>query len=174
MPKPTTITKDMILEAAFKIVREEGFSMLTARYIAQKIGCSTQPIYWTYKNMNDLKDEVCHKALKRLKDIMCGYTKTGNPFLNLGLGYVYMAHAESALFKAVYIDNVMNIRMTDIFPENQEIVEIMKSSEECRNMSDDDVKNTISKAWMLAHGIASLIATGMLVYDEEKIMQILG
>ncbi|GIM55546.1 hypothetical protein CAPN005_21930 [Capnocytophaga cynodegmi] len=66
MPKTTTITKEIIIETAFEMVRREGFSVLSARNIAKKIGCSTQPIYWTYKNMDDLKSEVCQKALTYL------------------------------------------------------------------------------------------------------------
>lgn len=173
MPKSTTITKEIILENAFEIVRKEGFAMLTARNIAKKIGCSTQPIYWAYKNMDDLKAEVCQKALLHLENTMSQYQKTGNPFLDMGLGYVRMAHTEPALFKAFYIDNVMNIKSKDIFPDSQKIVEIMKNTDDYKKMSDEGVKNIIAKSWMLAHGIASLVATGLFVYDEEKVKQIL-
>ncbi|MDO4702470.1 TetR/AcrR family transcriptional regulator [Tannerella sp.] len=173
MPKSTIITQEVIIETAFEMVRKEGFAVLSARNIAKQIGCSTQPIYWTYKNMDDLKAEVCQKALSYLQNVMLGYSKTGNPFWDLGLGYVRMAHTEPALFKAVYIDNVMNVKLTDIFPENQEIVELMKSSEEYRQLSEEEAKNSIAKSWMLVHGIASLVATGMFAYDEEKILEIL-
>ena len=84
-----------------------------------------------------------------------------------------MAHAEPALFKAFYMDNVTNVKLTDIFPESERVVEIMKNSEECRSLSDEELKNSIAKGWMLAHGIASLVAVGMLVYDEDKILEIL-
>ncbi len=163
----------MIIETAFEMVRKEGFGVLSARNIAKQIGCSTQPIYWTYKNMDELKAEICQKALQLLKNTIYEYKKTGNPFLDLGLGYVRMAHAEPALFKAFYMDNIMQVEMTDIFVEHQEVVEIMKNSEEYQKMSDKGINNFVAKAWMLAHGIASLVATGMFVYDEEKILEIL-
>ena len=150
MPKSMTITKEIIIKTAFEMVRKEGFAVLSARNIAKKIGCSTQPIYWSYKNMDDLKAEVCQKALSHLKNTMCQYKKTGNPFLDLGLGYVHMAHIEPALFKAVYIDNIMKVKMID-----------------------KGIKNIFSRSWMLAHGIASLVAVGMFVYDEEKILEII-
>ncbi|MDO4783227.1 MAG: TetR-like C-terminal domain-containing protein [Capnocytophaga felis] len=173
MPKSTTITKEMIVETAFEMVRKEGFMVLSARNIAKQIGCSTQPIYCCYKTMDELKAEVCQKVLAHLKNRMCSYQKTGNVFLDLGLGYVRMAHTEPALFKAIYIDNITNVKLVDIFPENQEIVELIKSSEEYRQLSEEEAKNGIAKAWMLVHGIASLVAVGMFVYDEEKILEIL-
>jgi len=171
MPRSTIISQEVIIETAFEMVRQEGFSVLSARNIAKKIGCSTQPIYWCYKNMNDLKAEICKKALPYLQNVMLGYSKTGDPFMDLGLGYVRMAYTEPALFKAFYMDNIMNVKLTDIFPESERVVEIMRKSEECRNLSDEELKNSIAKGWMLAHGIASLVAVGMLVYDEDKILE---
>ena len=123
--------------------------------------------------MEDLKAEICKKALAFLQNVMLSYSKTGNTLLDLGLGYVQMAYTESALFKAFYMDNVTNVKLTDIFPESEWVVEIMKNSEECQNISDEELKNDIAKGWMLAHGIASLVAVGMLVYDEDKILEIL-
>ena len=123
--------------------------------------------------MDDLKAEICKKALAFLQNVMLSYSKTGNTLLDLGLGYVQMAYTESALFKAFYMDNVTNVKLTDIFPESERLVEIMKNSEECQNISDEELKNDIAKGWMLAHGIASLVAVGMLVYDEDKILEIL-
>ena len=76
MPKSTIISQDVIIETAFEMVRQEGFSILSTRNIAKKIGCSTQPIYWCYKNMNDLKAEICKKALPYLQNVMLGYSKT--------------------------------------------------------------------------------------------------
>ena len=85
---------------------------------------------------------------------MCSYRKTGNVFLDLGLGYVRMAHTEPALFKAIHIDNITNVKLADIFPENQEIVELMKSSEEYRQLSEEEAKNSIAKAWGTRHRLA--------------------
>lgn len=174
MPKSMTITKEIIIKTAFEMVRKEGFAVLSARNIAKQIGCSTQPIYWLYKNMNDLKDEVCQKALLHLKNEMCQYKKTNDAFLNLGLGYIRIAHTEPALFKAFYMDNIMQIQMTDIIPENKEVIELMKNTEDFKKMSDEEIKNIFFRSWMLVHGIASLVAVGMFVYNEEKILDILN
>lgn len=174
MPKSMTITKEIIIKTAFEMVRKEGFAVLSARNIAKKIGCSTQPIYWSYKNMDDLKAEVCQKALSHLKNEMCQYKKTNDDFLDLGLGYIRIAHTEPTLFKAFYMDNIMKIQMTDIIPENKEVIELMKNTEDFKKMSDEEIKNIFFRSWMLVHGIASLVAVGMFVYDEEKILDILN
>jgi len=45
MPRSTIIAQEVIIEAAFELVRKEGFEVLSTRNIAKQIGCSTQPIY---------------------------------------------------------------------------------------------------------------------------------
>ena len=39
------ITKEMILEATFRLTREHGFEQVNARSLAAELGCSTQPIF---------------------------------------------------------------------------------------------------------------------------------
>ena len=73
----------------------------------------------------------------------------------------------------MYGQRTLNTKLTHVFPESNQVVEIMKNSEEYRQLSEQEVKNNIAKAWMLAHGIASLVAVEMLVYDEDKILEIL-
>lgn len=58
MPAKQVITREQILEGASKIVTEKGIQQITARNIASKLNCSTQPIYWYFKNKEDLLHDV--------------------------------------------------------------------------------------------------------------------
>jgi len=172
MPKTTTITKEMIINSTFEIVREEGFYNISARKIAKKIGCSTQPIYWVYNSMDDLIRDVVNKVVSYLSEILKNYQKSGKPFLDYGLGYVYIAHTEPVFFKAIYVDNILSLKMTDIVPK-KEMLDLMKQDSCCDNLPDDKLLEIATNAWFLAHGIASLIASEMLVYNEEKVEKML-
>ena len=44
MPKQR-ITKEMVVDAAFEIARNDGMEQVMVKNIAEKIGCSVQPIY---------------------------------------------------------------------------------------------------------------------------------
>ena len=172
MPKTTTITKEVIINSAFELIREKGFSALSARNLTKKIGCSTQPIYWVYKNMDDLKLDVISKMVSSLNEMLKSYKKSGKPFLDYGLGYIYIAHAEPVFFKAICVDNILDIKMTDIIPK-KEMLDIIKQDECSTNISDKKLLEIATNAWFLAHGIASLVASGMIVYDENKAEKIL-
>ena len=58
MPPKARITQDMILDAAFELVRAEGQEALNVRTLARRLGCSTQPILYNYPTMDALKDAV--------------------------------------------------------------------------------------------------------------------
>ena len=169
MPKTSTVTKEMIIDAAFKVVKAEGFSALSARNVAKKMGCSTQPIYWLYENMEVLKQDVISHMTNFLNNQINSYTKTGKPFLDVGLGYINVAFTEPILFKSIYVDNILNIKLTDILP-NAAVIEV--TSKEL-GISENRLQELASKSWIFAHGLASLVATEMIEYDEKKIEQLL-
>ena len=58
MPPRTKITKDMIINAAFEIIRDDGADMINARKIAEKLKCSTQPVLYQFKSMEKIKNAV--------------------------------------------------------------------------------------------------------------------
>ena len=58
MARKETITKQDIMNAAFEILQEEGIEQVTARKLAAKANCSTQPIFRVYKNMDELIGEL--------------------------------------------------------------------------------------------------------------------
>ena len=45
MPRKESITIEQILDTAFAMTREEGYASVTARKVAARAGCSTQPIF---------------------------------------------------------------------------------------------------------------------------------
>lgn len=106
MPPKAEITKDKILDRAFEVVREEGIDALTARRIAEKLKCSTQPIYSVYGNMEEVKEEVYHRAVDFALSIMRQYEDAQNePCMNLALGSLVFAKNEKQLFRTVFLSD---------------------------------------------------------------------
>lgn len=58
MPPKQTITKERILESAYEIVIERGLQQITARNVAEKLKCSTQPIYWYFKDKQEFLHDI--------------------------------------------------------------------------------------------------------------------
>ena len=54
----------MILEVAFKLARENGYEQVVVKNIAAEMGCSVQPIYSYFSNMDALKQAVVGAAMQ--------------------------------------------------------------------------------------------------------------
>lgn len=63
MPKQR-ITKEMILDVAFRLARESGYEQVLLKNVAVEIGCSVQPIYSYFSNMEALKEAVVGEAMR--------------------------------------------------------------------------------------------------------------
>ena len=63
MPPKAKISKEMILNTVLDITRESGFETVNARSIANKLQCSTRPIFTCYENMEELKKNFLHSHM---------------------------------------------------------------------------------------------------------------
>ena len=92
MARKESITIDRILSVAFEMTRELGADSITARHVAEKAGCSTQPIFRVYKNMSELQTAVYDKAVQFFRDYYAAFDRVGKvPFTNLGMAYIAFA-----------------------------------------------------------------------------------
>ena len=51
MPVSRKINKDDIIRVCLDIVRKDGINGINARRVAKELKCSTQPIFYLYKNI---------------------------------------------------------------------------------------------------------------------------
>ena len=89
MARKESITRDDLLTAAFTLLQEEGIGQVTARKLAAKAGCSTQPIFRIYKNMEELMEELFIKACDFFQEYYERIPRqTVTPFVHLGNVYI--------------------------------------------------------------------------------------
>ena len=62
MPAIAKVTKEMIVDAAFEIAKEMGAENITARTVSQKLGCSTKPVLYHFKTIEDVRIAAHKKA----------------------------------------------------------------------------------------------------------------
>ncbi len=80
MPAVRKVSKEQIIDAAVEVLRDDGFPAINARSVAKKLGCSTQPIYFSFKNMDELKAALTQRAIElhtqRVRDSLCAHEET--------------------------------------------------------------------------------------------------
>lgn len=98
MPKQR-ITKEMVVNAAFEIARSDGMEQVMVKNIAEKIGCSVQPIYSYCKNMEGLRQDVTLKVCSFIGEYVQTHIDKDDIFETTGRAYIQFAKEEPHLFK---------------------------------------------------------------------------
>jgi Transcriptional regulator len=165
MPKHATITKKMIDEAAFNVVRRSGLSALTARNIADELNCSTQPIYSVYRNMSELKKDVMEILNDYIVRYVGNYKRTGQVLLDAGLGYINFAKTEKILFQSFELG--MRDPGDDSSIGHVAIRELMEAELKKYTFSKDSRDRIFLQIVVFTYGLAVLNYLNCFEYDEE-------
>ncbi len=98
MPKQR-ITKEMVVNAAFEIARSSGIEQVMVKNIADKLGCSVQPIYSYCKNMDGLRQDVTEKVNCFIQEYVASHMDKNDLFRSSGQSYIQLAKEEPHLFR---------------------------------------------------------------------------
>lgn len=174
MARKESITKTMLLEAAFEMVKEEGIENLTARKLANKTGCSTQPIFRTYKNMEEVTEEVFHKAMDYYNEYYKNYRKTsGVPFVDLGMAYIAFAQNNKNLFKLLFVsEQRFGHSLYEIL--NGELQFVGHEINKAKNSGCKNPSGLFMQMWIFIHGAACMSLTGDYDLDENETKKLLA
>lgn len=112
MPKQR-ITKEMVINAAFEIARDGGIEQVMVKNIADKIGCSVQPIYSYCNNMDGLRQGVVAKVRQFIQEYMAEHIDPDDLFRSTGNSYLRFAKEEPNLFKIFILHERKGISSLD-------------------------------------------------------------
>ena len=108
MPAVRKASREQIIDAAVAVLRDGGFSAVNARSVARKLGCSTQPIYFSFKNMDELKAALTERAIvlhtQRVRDSLRAHEGSDSRYSSYGMGFVRFAAEEKQLFRWLYLE----------------------------------------------------------------------
>ena len=170
MPPNPKYSKQEITLAAFELVKEKGYNMLTARDLAKKLNTSTRPIFTAFENMDELKKEIIYKAASLFEEYKINEIKNQKypEYKARGIAYIRFAKEEKNLFKLLFMRNRTSETNLNEVSISDEVNLITKTL----SISDEDATNFHIKMWVLMHGFATMIATDYCDLDFETISKI--
>lgn len=173
MARKETITKEVIFQAAFSLLEEEGIEQVTARKLAVKANCSTQPIFRVYKNMEELTEELFFRACDFFQNYYARFPRqTVTPFVNLGQAYIKFAREHKKLFEFIFLSpERFGKSMYDIV--NGERGYIGKEIQSAKSQGSKNTGDLFTKMWIFIHGAACMTLTGDYDLTDDETMLIL-
>ena len=167
MPAIAKVTKEMIIEAAFEVAKEMGAENITARTVSQKLGCSTQPVLYHFKTIEDVRIAAHKKASEFHIDYVTNLSgKYERPMLEVGMRYIQFAVEEKNLFCFLYHSNYYTgVSLSDWLTGKifDSLFPILRRQ---ARVDERQAYSIFSQIVLVTHGIASLLANNAMVYDE--------
>ena len=162
-------TRDKILQAAFELARKEGVEALSVRAIAKKCDCSTQPIYLSFKGIEEIKDEIYNMAMQYYYSSMLEEIEKHEypEYKAIGTSYVRFAYTERELFKYVFMTKP-RLKYGSVEASFEKSLEIIKRN---LNISEADARKLHTIMWVFGHGIATMRVTDYLDFSMEQVSE---
>jgi AcrR family transcriptional regulator len=170
MPPKFKFTKDRIIEAAFDLVRENGWQGLTTRTLAGALGTSARPIYSFFDAMTELEEEIVKKAVELLHKYM-QRKKTADPWHDHGIGYVMFAVQEKYLFQSINDEKHISFfkKYGDLIWAT--LTASLSDYPPFQGLSDEQIYRIQIHRWLFAHGLAfSACNTLPEIWSPERIV----
>ena len=168
MARKESITRQMIIDGAFDLLKSDGVEAVTARKLAAHIGCSTQPIFRVYTNMDELLSELFEKARKYYEDF-CNSNKNtyDTPFVSLGINYIRFAKQEQNIFRLLFLSGNKSHTLYELINGNENAF-VMKEIKKIPNLHMDNVELIFTKVFIFMHGMAGMTITGEFDLTDKE------
>lgn len=168
MPPKAKITKDMIIDAAFEIARSKGAENINARTVSGKLKCSTQPVMYHFKKIEEIKKAVYQKA-DEYHSAYITDIHSDNPMKEIGLLYIQFAATEKNLFRFLFQSNEFSGKTVSELVDAEELQPIIALLSQGAEVSTEQAKGIFRSLFLLAHGYASMFANNEMAYDAETV-----
>ncbi len=159
---------ELILNAAARIVEEEGLTALTARRVADAIGYSAGTLYNLFDNLDDLILHLNGRTLGHLQDTLSAVPRTGDPKSDVGglaAAYVQYLEKQPALWKLLFDHKLAkNAELPDWYAEqiNQTLSILERALAPVFENDKAGAEDTARILWASLHGICSLASSEKL------------
>lgn len=168
MPK-AKITREMVIDAAFEVARDEGALNVNARTVSQKLGCSTQPVMYHFATIEDLKKAVYVKTDRFHTEYLMNVRPQEDRMLGIGMNYIRFAVSEPHLFRFLFQSGFAVADSVPQMMDSEELKPILSAMQEAMGLRMEQTREVFLTLALFVHGYASLIVNHALEYDETVI-----
>jgi AcrR family transcriptional regulator len=166
MPPRIKYSKENVIEAAFEIAREQGFSEITARSVAKRLGSSVAPIYANFETIDHLVKAVVQRVFA-VADNLLKEQEGSNVFANIGRASLAFARDYPILFRELML--IPNEHMVQYEAMEAALLDIMSRDERLRNWTTDERRMLLFEMRTFQTGLSVMTANGHLpVWFCEK------
>lgn len=167
LPDPSVRT--LLVEAAARVLSEEGRPAVTARRLATEVGASTQAVYTHFGGMDELFAEIWREGFRRFGVALDEPAVTDDPvadWMAQGWSYRRFALHDRHLYRVMFSEGLTAFRAgepDDLEAAGQTYLSLLRRIERCRDAGRWQVEDIVTAGevvWAVSHGHVMIELTG--------------
>lgn len=165
-----------VIEAASRLLREEGPEAITVRRVAQTLDCSTKIIYTMFKGKDGLADALYLEGCARLAHTIAQVPKAATPAAYLrAVAWAYWTFtlAHPSFYLVMFCGAIPHYQpsatsLHSTITAFEVVIEMLQRYQEAKKLpASDDLALVTQTFWAALHGVASLHLLGHFSSQEE-------
>lgn len=164
-----------LLDAASRLLVEEGPEALSMRRVARQINASTQVLYTMFGGKEGLANELFLEGFERLRLALEAAPRGDDPLrhlLSLGEAYFENGVANPNYYRVMFFDAIPGFSppeetLKKTWKTFDTLVEAVGRCIEAGLFAEEDAREVASSLWSAAHGVVSLHLVGRFPKREE-------
>lgn len=177
MARTIEVTKEKMLQAAYEILKEDGYDAVNIKTIAARVGCSTKPISWQFGNMHEMRKEIYkytnHMLYAGIEEKLSKLSAI-DAFFETGKIYISSAIDYPNVFRFLCVDDPGDIvdrknsiydLLGDDFIKERFIKEL--------SLSKEVVEQIVADIVIYTHGLATMLLWDSFNLDKKTAFQMI-
>ena len=140
--------------------------------LAAELGCSVKPIFGLFRSMEEVQQEVLAAANELYQGAIQAGMISGKypPYKASGMAYIRFAREERELFKLLFMCD----RSDQPIEEDREAIRpLIRLIQNNLGITEEAAYLFHLEMWVYVHGIATMIATSYLDWEEPFISKVI-
>ena len=167
MAPKVKITRDMIVDAAVEVARQQGYESINARTVARQLGCSTQPVMYHFATIDALKRAAYVRLDGQHTEYLLRCGPEADPLLSIGLNYLRFAVEKPLLFRFLFQSGYAAESSVSEMIDSEEMRPVLAAMQEGLGMDAERTRDVFVTLGLFTHGYASILANHTMTFDEN-------
>lgn len=171
MPPKQKITKEMLLEHAFRIAEEQGIMAVTSRSVANLSGCSIQPVFSQFPTMEELRQATFDYACDIFVKEILAYEDRPDFFIQAVKWIIDLARNRPNLFRLLYLSDGFSSRSaSDVLIGFESSRKMITQMMELFGLEESICKDILLRGCLFLMGICTMICVDHMEFSDEQVI----
>lgn len=175
MPPKQRITKEILLEHAFKIAESQGIASVTSRSVAKAVGCSIQPVFTQFPTMEDLRKATFDYACDWMVREILSCANEPDFLLRTVVWIINFARQKPNLYHLIYLsDSFPNDNLLNVLMKYKSIEKIIDKMVEKYVLNPEICKDILFRCFLLLMGIGTMICVNHTDFSDIQVIDLIS